>query len=232
MKHSLLVVAAAITLPLCASGSALAQANSIKLGISNVDPNSSASAVRGQFTPPDSLSLEVRKKSTLFFSYARALDDHWELEAALGAPPTHDVAIVILNPALPASAVAANGQVGAKVRQVAPTVFANYQFGDKSSQFRPFVGLGINYTVFDKTESTAANDALNGGPTSIRLDDSVGLALQVGLNVKLTDQWSLSGSWATAQVKSLLTTNTLGQLRYSDITFHPSVLTVALGYRF
>ena len=111
-------------------------------------------------------------------------------------------------------------------------MFANYQFGDKSSQFRPFVGAGINYTTFDKTESTAANDAHNGGPTSIKLDDSVGLALQVGMSIKLSDQWSLSGSWATAQVKTKLTTNTLGQLRYADITFHPSVLTLALGYRF
>lgn len=233
MKKTLLSASVAAALAIGASGSALAQSTTVKLGWANVEPNSSASAVSGPFTPVDALSLKVQSQSTLFFSVAREITDNWEAELALGVPPTHDVALVVLNPAaVPGSVAALNGAISAKVRQIAPTLFVNYKFGDRNSQFRPFVGLGVNYTVFDNAESTAVNNTVNGGPTTIKLEDSVGLAFQLGATAKLGGPWSITGSWSTAQVKTKMTTNTLGIQRTADITFHPSVITIALGYSF
>jgi outer membrane protein len=226
MKRTLLVVA------LMSAGAAFAQQNTVRIGYSSVSPNSSASSIVGPLTPVDSLSLEVKKQSTLFFSYARSLTDNWDVELALGIPPTHDVAIKVTNPALPAGVQAYNGKIGAKVRQVAPTIFANYNFGSKESKFRPFLGVGINYTKFDKAESTADGNGLNGGPTNLALEDSVGLALQAGVNYRFNDKWTLTGDIATAQVKTKLTTNTLGVIRTADIKFRPTVLTVSVGYSF
>ncbi len=232
MKHTLLP-AAVIALTVSLSGAALAQSTTLKLGFANIEPNSSASAMSGPFTPADALSLKVKSQSTLFFSAAREIDEHWEAELALGVPPTHDVAVVVLNPAaLPGSVAALDGAIGAKVRQVAPTLFANYRFGDRNSQIRPFAGFGLNYTSFDKTESTAVNDAINGGLTTLKLKDSVGLAFQLGATAKLGGPWSVTGAWSTAQVKTKLTTNTYGIVRSADITFRPSVFTVAVGYSF
>jgi outer membrane protein len=210
---------------------ALAQQNTLQIGLSNVQPHSSTSDFSGPFTPTG-ISVEVRDKSTLFFSYARELNDHWDVEFALGAPPTHDIVLTINNAGLPAGAQALSGQVGAKVRQVAPTLFANYKFLEKSSSLRPFIGVGINYTRFDKTTSTAANNALDGGLTSISLEDSYGLALHGGVTYRISDQWSLSASLATARVKSKITTNTLGIERHADIKFRPRVFTAAVGYSF
>jgi outer membrane protein len=122
--------------------------------------------------------------------------------------------------------------VGAKVRQVAPTLFANYKFMDKSSALRPFIGAGVNYTTFDKRDSTAAGDTLNGGATSIGLKDSFGLAVQAGINYQFDKQWSLTASVSTAQVKTTMTTNTLGVERTTDIKFSPTVTTLAIGYSF
>jgi outer membrane protein len=233
MKHTLLSASVAVTLALVVSGSALAQSTTFKLGLVSVEPNSSASAVSGPFTPVDALSLKVQSQSTLFFSASREIDSHWEAELALGLPPTHDVSLVVLNPnAVPGSVAAQDGALSAKVRQVAPTVFANYRFGDSTSQFRPFVGFGLNYTKFDKTESTAVNDAVNGGPTTLKLKDSVGPAMQLGVTAKLGGPWSVTGAWTTARVKTTLTTNTLGIERTADITFHPSVFILAVGYSF
>lgn len=226
--HSLLLTG---LLAACAWAPALAQQNTFKLGVSNVQPHSSTSDVTGPFTP-SGISLEVRDKTTPFISYTRKIDDQWNLELALGLPPTHDIALTINNSALPASAQALGGQIAAKVRQVAPTVFVNYKFLEKTSPLRPFVGIGINYTSFDNTSSTAAGNALNGGATSISLEDSVGLALQGGLTYRVNEQWSVSAALATAQVKSKITTNTLGIQRSADIKFHPRVFTLALGYSF
>jgi outer membrane protein len=233
MKHTLLSASVAVTLALVASGSALAQSTTFKLGLANVEPNSSASAVSGPFTPVDALSLKVQSQSTVFFSVSREIDSHWEAELALGLPPTHDVSLVVLNPnAVPGSVAAQDGALSAKVRQVAPTVFANYRFGDSNSQIRPFVGVGLNFTKFDKTESTAVNDAVNGGPTTIKLKDSMGPALQLGVTAKLGGPWSVSGAWTTARVRTTMTTNTLGIERTADIVFHPSVFILAVGYSF
>ena len=210
----------------------MAQQNTVKIGISNVQPHATgASDFSGPFTP-SGISLEVFNRTTPFFSFTREISEQWDMELALGVPPTHDIALKVNNPNLPASAQALNGQLGAKVRQVAPTLFANYKFLEKTSPLRPFLGIGINYTRFDNTSSTAAGNALNGGLTSISLEDSMGLALQGGVTYRIDNQWSLSASLATAQVKSKITTNTLGILRTADITFKPRVFTVALGYSF
>ena len=233
MKKTVLNLCALASLALGLSGTALAESITLKLGVTNIEPNSSATSVSGPFTPVDALSLKVQSKSTVFFSAAMPINDRWDVELALGIPPTHDINIVVLNPAaLPGSVAARDGQLGARVRQVAPTVFANYKFGDNNSQFRPFDGLGINHTVFDNAESTAANDLTNGGPTTIKLTSSTGLAMQAGVTAKLSGPWSLTGSWSTARVKTTMTTNTLGIERKADITFHPSVLTLAVGYSF
>ena len=215
-----------------AAAPALAQQNTVKIGISNVQPHATnGSDFSGPFTP-SGISRDVFNKTTTFFSFTREINDKWDVELALGFPPTHDIALKVNNPNLPASAQALNGQLGAKVRQVAPTLFANYKFLEKTSPLRPFLGIGINYTRFDNTSSTAAGNALNGGLTSISLEDSMGLALQGGVTYRIDNQWSLSASLATAQVKSKITTNTLGILRTADITFKPRVFTVALGYSF
>ena len=233
MKHTHLSASVAALLLCGASTGAWAQATTLKLGILNAEPNSTATAINGPFSPVDALSLRVKPKTTVFFSAAREFTDNWEAELALGVPPTHDVAVVVLKPAsLPPSVAAKDGAIGAKVRQVAPTLFANYKFGDKNSQIRPFVGLGVNYTVFDKADSTAVGDDINGGRTTLKLKDSAGLALQAGVTAKLGGAWSITGAIATAQVKTKLTTNTLGIERKADIKFSPTVLIVSAGYSF
>lgn len=226
-KHSGLasLLMAAITMP------ALAQQHTVKLGISTIQPHSSASDFSGAFTP-GGISVGIRDQTTPFISYIREIDDRWNVEIALGVPPTHDVVLKVNNAALPASALALSGQVGATIRQVAPTLFLNYTFLEKTSPLRPFVGVGVNYTRFDKAASTAAGNALNGGATAISLEDSVGLALQGGVTYRLSNQWSVSAALATAQISSKITTNTLGIRRGADISFRPLVFTVAAGYSF
>jgi outer membrane protein len=209
--------------------------NVFRIGASDVAPHSSTSDAVGPFLPtPDSgVSLKVKDQSTLFFSYARKLDDQYEFELAGGVPPTHNV-VAKLNPSIvPANLVAAyQGQTIAKVRQFAPTVFVNYKFGQANDGFRPFIGLGVNYTKFDQRTSTALGNGLNGGPTDIQMKDSWGLAAQVGADYKLNDKWSLHGGISTAAVKSTITTTTSGATRTMDIRFQPLVFTLAAGYSF
>jgi outer membrane protein len=233
MKKTTLSASVAVALALAASGSAMAQSTTIKLGVVNINPNSDATAISGPLTPANTLSLDVQSATTLFFSAAQDIDDNWQGELALGVPPKHDVNLVVLNPAaVPGSVAALNGAVVATVKQVAPTLFVNYRFFDKTSTFRPFVGVGVNYTYFASPESTATGNTVNGGPTNISLKSSWGLAAQLGVTAKINDAWSLTGAWSTAQVKTTMTSNTLGIQRTADIKFSPSVFILAAGYSF
>lgn len=227
LPHAL---SAAALLALC--GTASAQWT-VRGGLTHIAPHSSATDASGPMLPgpPSGISIDVKNKSTLFLSVAYGFDPNMEVELALGYPPTHDVNAKVA-PWLPPHIAAFNGQKVAEVRQIAPTLFFNYKFGDANSQWRPFVGVGINYTKFDKRTSTAANNALNGGPTDIRLSDSWGLAGQVGLSYRINERWSITGAIATARVKSKLTTNTAGVQREIDIRFRPTVLTINAGYTF
>jgi outer membrane protein len=233
MKHPIRTLVFSAACAITASAPAFAQSTTIKAGWANVDPNSSASSISGPFTPVDALSLAVKSQSTMFLSISQEINKDWDVELALGVPPVHDVTVVVKDPlAVSPNVNAVNGQVAATVRQVAPTLFANYWLMSKESKVRPFVGVGLNYTVFDNATSTAVNNMVNGGPTTIKQSDSFGLALQVGAKVKLDGPWSLNAAWSTAQVKTKMTTNTLGIERTADIKFQPSVFILSVGYDF
>ena len=217
---------------LLAAASASAQ-YTVQLGYANVDPGASASATTGPFLPANTTSLNVKPQQTVFFSVAREIDDHWDVQLALGYPPTHDVTLRVITPGnLPPSVAAKDGQLIGTVRQIAPTLFANYKFGEASNKFRLFVGVGVNYTMFDQANSTALFNQLSGGTTNNKLSDSWGLAAQLGAVYKLDGPWSVSGTWSTADVKSTLTNNTYGVERKTDIKFNPSVFILAVGYSF
>lgn len=217
---------------LLAAGSACAQ-YTVQLGYADVDPGASAGATSGPFVPPNTTSLNVKKQQTVFFSIAYDITENWDVQLALGYPPTHDVTLRVITPGnLPPSVAAKAGQLIGTVRQIAPTLFANYKFGEPSDKFRPFVGIGVNYTMFDQADSTALFNQISGGVTNNKLTDSWGLAAQVGATYKLDGPWSISGTWSTADVKSTLTNNTYGIERKTDIKFSPSVLILSVGYSF
>jgi len=233
MKKNTCVSIAFAALTLSFSSTAFAQATTLRVGWVQIDPQSSASPIYGPFTPTDALSSSVSKQSTLFFSLAREIESNLEVELALGIPPTHDNTLVVKNASAVTPSVAAlNGQVAATVRQIAPTLFLNYRFDEIGGAIRPFVGAGINYTVFDKASSTAVNDKVNGGPTSIKLSSSTGLAFQVGATAQISGPWSANIVWSTAQVKTKMTSNTLGIERSADVTMNPSVITLSVGFTF
>ena len=169
MKSLNTLTASVLALACLGCGAASAQTEwlagtTVRMGYTHLAPNSSATDAVGPLlpAPTSGVSLKVDSQSTLFFSLARDINPNVEVELALGLPPTHDVRAE-LSPALPPNVQKLNGQVIAKVRQIAPTLFVNYKFGEASSAFRPFVGLGVNYTNFDKRESTALGNLLNGG---------------------------------------------------------------------
>jgi outer membrane protein len=223
MKTTQFALCAVLTL---ASFGAWGQQNTIKLGVAHLDIRSQADNLSSNgppFLTPQPAGLSVGDATTLLVSYIRKLDDHWDLDLEAGLPPSHDTNGV--------GTLAPFGVIS-KVKQAGPTLFINYNFGAPDSKFRPFVGLGINYTRFYDGESTASGNLASGGPTKIELSDSWGPAAQIGASYKLAQNWSVIGSIAMAKVKSDLTATTGSIRRTTTIDFRPVVYTLAVGYSF
>ena len=223
MKINQIAVCAALGFT---SIAALAQENTVRLGIASVTIHSQSPDLSSNgpaFLTPQPAGITVGDATTLLLSYSRKINDQWDIELAAGLPPSHNV--------YGTGRLAPFGMT-AKVKQAGPTVFANYKFGAATDKFRPFIGAGVNFTRFYDGQSTASGNLATGGPTKISLSDSVGLAAQIGASYKLDEHWSLCASIVTAKVKSDMTATTGSIERKTTIDFRPVVYTVALGYSF
>jgi len=222
-----LKIAAAVALTL-AAGSSFAEdlGITVRAGVIGIalHPESPDFKSNGpEFLTPQPAGITVGNAKTLLFGVTKRLTDHWDIDFVAGIPPEHEV--------FGRGKLAPYG-VLAKVKQRAPTVFANYNFGSPSDNLRPFVGAGVNYTQFFDANSTPANDLATGGPTKINLTSSWGLAAQIGVNYKLTEKWRLCASVAAAKVKTDLKATTGSIDRTTTIDFKPIVVTVGVGYAF
>jgi outer membrane protein len=223
--------AAATTLLVLATSVAHADSvpdNTLRVGAYYVEYHSHADDISGPFVPTG-LNVHVNDVETLYLAYVRRLSEHFDLELAAGIPPLTKTEG--RGPATLGS-VPYNGQVISTARWFAPTLLLNYKFFDDSHAWRPYVGVGVNYAHFYDRQSTGAGDAASGGPTSIKLPDSVGPAATVGMSYRLQDRWSLYASYSATVVKSRLTADTAGVMRTSEISFGPRAVVVAAGYTF
>ncbi|WP_394779702.1 OmpW family protein [Undibacterium sp.] len=226
MKKTQIAIASVLAL---ASLSALADENfpnTVRIGYAHIAVHSDAPSLSSNgpdFLTPQPAGLKVENANTVYIGYTRRLTANVDIDLALGIPPEHDNR---------GTGTLAPFGVIAKVKQRAPTAFVNYYFGDEANAFRPFVGLGLNYTQFYDARSTPSGDIAAGGPTKIKLQDSTGWAAQIGAKYNVTNRWFLLGSIATADVKSQLTATTGSIERKTVINFSPVVFTMTAGYSF
>jgi len=159
--------------------SPVAHANfSVNVGAINVNPDDSSSAINQAPT----LGLKGGSNTQLGITIDYAYNDQWVLELIAATPFSHDVN-------------GAGGLAGNKIadiKQLPPSLVAQYHFLDSRSAFRPFVGLGLNYTTFfDEQPSSALKGVLGTNDVEVKLDDSFGFVAQVGANYKIDKKWGL-----------------------------------------
>lgn len=102
-----------------------------------------------------------------------------------------------------------------------PTVTLQYHFTD-FADFKPYVGAGVNYTMFYNEKAGAAG--------SMKIDDALGLALQAGVDVPLDDRWSWNLDVKKLFVKADASWSG-GAIR-SDMRLDPWIIGTGIGYRF
>jgi outer membrane protein len=182
-----------------------------------VAPTEDSSGVEPAF-PHEEVSVSNSFAPEVDISYF--VSDHVALEL-IAATTKHDVG--------GKGALAPIGEL-ADTWVLPPTLTLQYHFAPKA-KVRPYVGAGLNYTLF---YSEDASDGLEAaiGDTKVELDDSFGYALQAGVDVDLNEKvfLNLDVKYIDIDTGAKLTTGSL--VNRVKVSIDPVVVGIGLGMRF
>lgn len=112
-----------------------------------------------------------------------------------------------------------------------PTLTLQYHF-IPDGRVRPYVGAGVNWTIFYSEDSKASLEGALGGPTDVSLDDSFGWAVQAGVDFDITDRVFMNLDVKYIDIDTTATLNTGGAINTVDVEIDPLIFGVGFGMRF
>jgi len=223
MKKTLLTLVLLSTLPTAALAN---QAGDILVrgGLTMVAPDTGKTPIL--LAGDDStMTLTVDDNTQLGLNLVYFFDSNWAVELLAATPFTHDVTIQDPNGVL--------GVDGAKLGEVThlpPTLSALYYF-DTGTALKPYVGVGLNYTIFFDEEFESAPTEL--GLSNLELDGSFGYSVQVGADYHINDKWHVNASVRYIDINSDATFDVAGNsIGSASIDVDPMVYSIMLGYKF
>ena len=138
------------------------------------------------------------------------INPHWALEFAITVPQKHSV-------------MSAGFEVG-RLNQLPPTLVLQYHHS--IWRLRPYVGLGINYTLVDNLRfSPDTSPALQ---ASVR-NNSIAGVVALGVDVPLGGGWVFNADVKRMQLKTRL--NTIDPA-FGSFKVNPVLTSLGLGWRF
>lgn len=143
-------------------------------------------------------------------------NENWSAELILGTTK-HDVKAV--------STAAGDIELG-DVWLLPPTLTLQYHFATEG--FRPYLGTGLNYTIFyGADEGPIADD--------VSYDNSVGFAFQGGFDYDLNEKWFLNLDAKYILLTTDVTvdaTSALGATVGADVDINPLIIGFGIGMKF
>ena len=165
MKLQSLVLAAATALTMTTAFAVPAGTWSVAAGAHYVDPKSDNGNVTIGSTNY-SVDVDGDVRPTISGEYFIANNVGVELLAAI--PFHHDITLTDVN---------TGAKLDATTQHLPPTLSLQYHFDgyNMPMNVKPFIGVGVNYTTFFKEKVSTGGD--------LKLDDSVGVAGHIGLDI-------------------------------------------------
>ena len=195
------------------AGSILVRVRAVYLDGANKD-NTAIATTAG----PHYLNLSAQKKWVIpEVDLSYFFTKNWASELILAIPPK-----VRINSDVPGPL---GGDIGS-VRALPPTIFAQYHL-DEMHGFKPYVGVGLNYTHFSSVK-------LIGGATIKR--NSFGPALQIGVDYAITKNLYLNLDvkkvWVKTKVTSVPGLGVTNDMMSGTLKIDPTMIGFGIGYRF
>ncbi|HSC84241.1 MAG TPA: OmpW family outer membrane protein [Pseudomonas sp.] len=227
--HKPLLKASLLALAIAAPAAHAFEAGDIivRAGAITVDPHESSSDiwVGALNTDVAGSKATLDSDTQLGLNFAYMVTDHVGIELLAATPFSHDVGVK----GMPGPFSGLNGNLG-EISQLPPTLSVVYYPLDSNSAFQPYVGAGINYTWFFDTE--LSSEAESKGFSGLDMDDSWGLAAQVGMDYMLDEHFMLNAQIRYIDIDTTGTTNFGGKEVKVDVDVDPFVYMIGLGYKF
>lgn len=198
----------------------------VRAGYAAVDPRDDSSALRVGGSAVGGTGVGVDGAGALGLTVSYMVAPHWGIELLAASPFKHDITAKGLG----GLGVPDGTQIGS-TRQLPPTLSAQYYFAAADSHWQPYVGIGVNYTLFfSESTSSAAESQL--GAHNLSLSDSWGIAGEAGIDWQPDSRWLVNASvWRTRISTDATLDTALGRVK-TTVDIDPWVYMVAVGYRF
>ncbi len=218
-----------------AGGSVVAQSYEagdfiVRAGATKVDPDSDSDNV---YLPGDVVAkVEVDDDTQLGIIPAYMVTEKWGVELLASTPFEHD--INVQNSSLQAGST----------KHLPPTVSVQWYPRGGKDGWQPYIGVGVNYTIFwdEDVDSDLVGllaDLTDGAvdDADLSLDNSFGLAAQAGLDIPFGEHWAVNlGVWyididTRAEVKAKVNGAVAAKVNF-DVDIDPWVYNVGIAYKF
>jgi outer membrane protein len=214
-----------------AAGTMMAQAYEkgdfvLRLGAVNVDPDSDSSNINLPGGVP-TLHTEVKDDTQFGIIPMYMVTEKVGIELLAATPFEHDITLngkgVDLN--------------AGSTKHLPPTITAQWYPRGGKEGWQPFLGVGVNYTIFfdedtDKQLDETLGAILGASDVSLDLDNSFGLSAQAGLDIPFAKNWALSLAVWYIQIDTNATVSTdVGNVHFKT-QIDPFVYHVGIAHRF
>lgn len=198
----------------------------VRGGAITVDPKSSSDGLQVNRGAPSADTVEVDDDTQLGVAIAYMINNNLAVELLLATPFKHNI---YGNGATFASL--GIDRVGS-TKHLPPTLSLQYYPLDAKSAVQPYVGLGVNYTKFFSEDVSSAVKS-NFAGADLELDESVGLAVQLGVDFAIDDHWFANVSvWRMDIDTDAKIKFDGGVLNVDDVKIDPWVYNIGIGYAF
>jgi outer membrane protein len=214
-------------LAVMAGGSVMAQAYEkgdwvLRAGATTVDPDTDSELIDASI--PYKVDVDDDTQLGLIPLYMATEKVAIELLAA--TPFEHDIGI-------DGTSIAAGS-----TKHLPPTLSVQWHPRGGQSGWQPYIGLGVNYTIFfDEDVDNELIQFLGVDDADLDLDDSFGLAGQAGVDIPFGEHWAVNFAvWyididTTAEVTAKVNGATAAKVKF-DVDIDPWVYNIGIAYKF
>lgn len=116
--------------------------------------------------------------------------------------------------------------------QLPPTLMFHYA-PSLSESFQPYIGAGVNYTTFFREKTSAELDVALAADTDLSLSDSMGLAVEIGVDIPIGEGLLFNLSVWNIDIDTVARVKANGTRAVTvDVEIDPWVYMVGLGVSF
>ncbi|WP_312934698.1 OmpW family outer membrane protein [Pseudomonas sp.] len=198
----------------------------LRSGAITTAPNEDSGELKLDGAKVSGTKATLTTDTQLGLAFAYMLTEHVGIELLAATPFKHTVGVKGLGGGL-------DGKL-ADIKQLPPTLSLQYYPMEASSKFQPYAGIGVNYTLFFDEELSSSRKQQ--GFSNMKLQDSVGLAGQLGMDYMITDNLLFNAAVWYVDINTKATIDGPSALGVGktkvNVEVDPWVYMVGLGYKF